>query len=114
MSVDTLIQDLRYALRSLRRSPGFTLVAALTLALGIGANGAVFSTVDAMLLRPLPVAHPEQLAALWRADPREGRLDDLSWPDFVDYRDQSGVFAGMAGHFGSPVSLSTRGRPEMV
>ena len=64
ISIETIGRDLRYALRSLRKSPGFTMVALLTLALGVGANTAVFSLINGLLLRPLPVPHAEQLAVL--------------------------------------------------
>ncbi len=112
--MDGLIQDLRYAIRGLLKSPGFTLAAILTLGLGIGANAVVFTMVNAMVVRPLPVQRPGELAALWASDRRQGMLAPLAWRDFVDWRDRSGIFAGLAGHFGEPVSLSTGDRPEML
>src|SRR5580704_18824136 len=93
----TLIQDLRYALRMLRRSPGFTVVAALTLALGIGANTAAFSLIDAVMLRMLPVERPDELLQLKRQDPRYagGASPDFSNPLWEQVRDQQNVFSGV-------------------
>ena len=85
---DRLVQDLRYGLRTFRRNPAFAITALLSLALGIGANTAVFSVVNAALLRPLPVNRPEQLVLL---NPR----GDFSYPHYVALRDGSGVFADL-------------------
>src|SRR3954468_16763502 len=93
--------DLRYAVRTLAKSLGFTAAAVLTLALGIGANAAVWSVVHAVLLRPLPYPHPERLVMLWEGDPRRGGAS-VSRPDFRDYRDfrgqtgNPGPFSGLA------------------
>ncbi len=90
-----MINDIRYALRTLRQNPGFALVAILSLALGIGANAAIFSLADAMLLRPLPVPKPSQVVGVrWqhRGDPP----GDVSYPDYVDYRNKTRSFDGLA------------------
>src|SRR5215475_3842533 len=88
-----LWQDLRYGARMLLKKPGFTLIASLTLALGVGANTAIFSVVDAVLLRQLPFREAGQLMMLGTVDTREGDgLRSVSYPNFVDWRAQSGSF----------------------
>ncbi len=96
--LETLWQDLRYGARMLRKNPGFTIVAVLTLALGIGANTAIFSMVDWATLRMPPVAKPEQVASLIAEDTYGGWDDGFSYPDFADIRSQStAVFSDVAG-----------------
>jgi putative ABC transport system permease protein len=93
----TLLDDLRFGLRMLRKSPSFTSVALVTLALGIGANTAIFSAVNSILLRPLPYKTPERLAMLWLDNRRLGLHEDLtSYPNFADWRSQSRLFEDMA------------------
>lgn len=96
--LETLWQDIRYGARMLRKSPGFTIVAVLTLALGIGANTAIFSMVDWLTLRTPPVAKPQQVATLAAEDVTGGWSNGFSYPDFADIRNQSAaVFSDVAG-----------------
>jgi hypothetical protein len=96
-SIELLLRDLFYGLRALRRQPAFTAVVSITLALGIGANAAMFSVVDAILLRPLPYKDPDRLAMLWTADMRRGILEEgTSYPTYSDWASQSHTFAEMA------------------
>jgi putative ABC transport system permease protein len=96
-SIETLWQDVPYAARQLRRSPGFTVVAVLTLALGIGANTAIFSLIDAVVLRMLPVEKPEELMQVRIYDPHEGGEADPTFtnPLWQQLRDQQDVFSGV-------------------
>jgi predicted permease len=103
--VETLIQDIRFGLRQLRRNPGFTEVAIVTLALGIGANTAIFSAIDVVLLRFLPVAHPEQLVLLRWQSPHEA-TDYLPYPMFSQLREGSQVFTGVTAFHN--LDLATR------
>ena len=91
----TLLQDLRYGVRTLGKNLGVTIVAVITLALGIGANTAIFSGVSAFVFRPLPVPHPEQLVRPMELTEDRGLADEFSYPDFVEYRNQESVFSGM-------------------
>jgi len=93
------MQDLKYAFRMLKKRPAFTILAVLTLALGIGANTAIFSVVNALLLKPLPFPRPSELVALGSSDKREKgstKLQSLSYPDFFDLREQNHTLAGAA------------------
>ncbi len=95
--MDEVMQDLRYALRQLARRPGFAAVLVLTLALGIGANTAVFSVVDGVLLRPLPYPEPDRLAVVWTQFPTQHLMEfPASWPEYTDYRTQSRSFSQLA------------------
>jgi predicted permease len=106
---------MKFALRQLLKSPGFTAVALLTLALGIGANTAIFSLVNAVILRPLPFPQPEQLMLVWNNNTREKIPDDItSWPTFNDWRTQNSTFASMAGYSSSSAALTGKGDPEQV
>ncbi len=107
--LETLAQDLRYAMRNLARNPGFTLVAMVTLALGIGATTAIFSLADAALFQAPPVQDPDRLASIYttcrRGDPR----CSSSYPDYLDYRDRCKAFEDMAAFNWLPVSLGGEG-----
>ncbi len=94
--LETLLQDLRYGLRQLRRNPGFTAVAVITLALGIGANTAIFSVVNAVLLKPLAYHDPDRIVTLSSAWKNSNEYSPVSAPDFRDWHEQSTVFAAMA------------------
>ncbi|MBF5043479.1 ABC transporter permease [Aggregicoccus sp. 17bor-14] len=108
----TLLQDLRFALRTLLRRPGFTLAVVLTLALGIGANSAIFATVEAVLLRPLPLREPERVVQVWGTHPDVGE-EAASLPDFRDWRDgQSAV--RLAALANSALNLTGLGEPQRV
>lgn len=106
-------QDFRYAARMLRKNPGFTAVTAVTLALGIGANTAMFSVVDSVLLRPLPYKHSERLVIVWEKPPKEQR-NSASAANFLDWREQNHVFDNLVGTTFASVNLSGKGLPERV
>jgi len=91
----TFVQDLRYAARNLMKSRGFAAVAVLTLALGIGANTAIFSIIDAVLLRPLPYRNPDRLVRLYETEAAPGRYP-FTGPDFIDWKTENSTFADMA------------------
>lgn len=108
-----MLQDIRYALRLLAKSPGFTLAAILTLALGIGANTAIYSLVYHVLLRPLPYPQPEQLTMVWVDNRREKIPEDItSYPNLMDWRAQNQSFHGLAGMSYGVQALTGVGEPE--
>ncbi|HEV2224533.1 MAG TPA: ABC transporter permease [Candidatus Acidoferrales bacterium] len=111
--VQDLLQDLRFTFRMLCKSLGFTAVAVLTLALGIGANTAIFSLINAVLLQPLPgIANPKQLASLFRMQ-KNDPFGVNGYPDYVDYRDRNRSFSGLAAHAAVWMNLGT-GSPERI
>lgn len=110
----TFLRDLRHAVRNLLKTPGFFLVAAATLAIGVGANTAIFSIVNAVLLRPLPFPAPEQLVRLYESEAAPGNYP-FAGPDFVDWRAQNSTFQDMAlFSWGQDMNLSGEGRPDHV
>ncbi len=110
-----LLEDIRFGFRTLRQSPGFTAVAVVTLALGIGANTAVFSVVNALLLRPLPYNDPDRLVMLWEQNPHRGWFENIvSGANFLDWKKQNHVFADLAAFQSSFFNLSGDTRPEEV
>ena len=112
---DALRQDITFAVRMLRRQPGFAAVAILALALGIGANTAIFSVVDAVLWRALPYPRSDEIVALGEARPREGRVNGPVAPaDFFDWRRDSRSFTAMAAYMETAVNLTGSGEPERL
>ena len=106
------MRDLRHAWRTLTGSPGLAATAGLSIALAIGATTAVFTLVNAMLFKPLPVFEPDWLVAAYTMRTGSTFPDALSYPDYLDYR-QDGVFRDLVGHAGVPLSMAgSRARPE--
>ena len=113
----TMLQDLRYAVRTLRKAPLFTVVAVFSLALGIGANTAIFTLIDQLILQLLPVRHPEELVLLTARGQHYGSntgANSVSYPMYQDFRDQNEVFQGMFCRYGALFSLTNEGRTELV
>jgi predicted permease len=106
---DDLRADLRYALRGMRRRPGFAVATAITLGIGVGLNGVVFGYVNSLLFRPVPARAPQQLVSLFSTDSRSGQPQSVGYEDYLDFRDRSGVFAGLAGMMGTPLNLVVPG-----
>lgn len=108
-----MITDLKYAMRMLIRTPAFSIIAVLTLALGIGANSAIFSVVDTVLLQPLSFPNPDQLVMIWGTSAHDANARETdSFPDFYDYRAQSQSFSAMAGYSGAGTVLSGAGEAQ--
>jgi len=115
-SVETLRQDLRYGLRQLRHNPGFTIIAVLTLALGIGANTAVYSLVDTILLRPLPYRNPERLVVVSETVPQMGYDNEIGMAagEYLDYRDRNRSFVLTGAYEAAEFNLTGAGTPMRV
>jgi predicted permease len=111
--VNTIIQDLRYGIRMLARNPGFTAVAVLTLALGIGANTAIFSVVNGVLLNPLPYFQPDRLVALYTRD-LQFTKSSISYPNFLDWVRDNHSFSGLAAYAAKDFNLTGMGEPERL
>ena len=113
--MDTLLRDIRFGLRNLARRPGFTAVALITLALGIGVNTAIFSAVDSVLLRPLPLKDPERVVSIWEHTLRAGiQQNEVAPANFFDLRNQNQVFEGIAAFGPLDTNLTGEGEPERL
>src|SRR5215216_3205400 len=117
--MDTLWQDLRYGFRTLIKNPGFTIIAVLTLAFGLGANTAIFSLTDQILLRLLPVEKPEELVVLRAPGPKHGRVwsdgegsASFTYPMYKALRDKNNIFSGLMARFAIPLSVAGEGQTE--
>src|SRR6266540_3247108 len=110
--MDTLLRDVRYGVRSLLKRPGFTAIALIALALGIGANTAIFSLVNAVLLQPLPFPEPDRLVWMWGNIRNGGNRASVSPLDFLDYRNQNKTFEHFAAMFSVPLPLNFTGSGE--
>ncbi|MGZ4966993.1 MAG: ABC transporter permease, partial [Chthoniobacterales bacterium] len=108
--MNAFLKDLQYAARMLLKNPGFSSIAIIALALGIGANTAVFSVVSAVLLRPLPLPQPEQIVAVWTAETKRPEArNSFSYPDFADVRAQNQVFSATAAFDDVDMTATDRG-----
>jgi len=112
--METLFRDIRYGARSLMKRPGFTMIALIALALGIGANTAIFSLVNAVLLRPLPFAEPDRLVWMWGNIRNGSNRASVSPPDYLDYRQQNTTFEEFAASMGVASNLTGSGEPERL
>ena len=112
--LENLIADVRFALRWLRRSPGFTAVAIVSLAIGIGFNTALFTIVDAVVFRPLPVAQPDRLAEIYTTSPDGDLYATSSYPDYLDFKAQSHTFSDIIGYSPIIAAVASGDRPRMA
>jgi len=111
--MNTLLQDIRYAIRTLAKAPAFTAIAVLTLALGIGANTALFSVVNGVLLSPLPYPHPNRIVALYSRTTMFNH-SSISYPNFLDWQKQNNSFSELAAYRSDSFNMTGRGRPQRV
>src|SRR3954469_11999778 len=113
--MDAFLADLRYSLRLLRKSPGFTAIAVATLALGIGANTAIFSAVDAVLIRPLPYAQPDRVVLVWEENLAANFPRNTPAPaNYADWARMSRSFSGLAATRSASASVTGDGAPEQI
>jgi putative ABC transport system permease protein len=119
--MSTLVRDFQYALRGFRKQPAFASVAVLSLGLGIGANTSIFSLMDQVLLRSLPVKSPQELVLITANGPRRGNVETaydsdytFSYPMYRDFRDRNPVFSAVIAWFRASASLSVGGRTDLV
>lgn len=112
--MESLIKDVQYGFRNLTKRPSYTLIAIVTLALGIGANTAIFSLISTVLLRPLPVTHPEQLVEVYGTTHRGADTTLQSYLNYKDYRDRNNVFSGLMSYRFAAMSISHENRNERV
>lgn len=112
--MDELLRDLRFAVRGIRKAPGFTTVAVATIALGIGVNASIFSLVNATLLRPLPVDRPEELVDVYAHQTTDDAHNSLSYPNFLDLREETETLSGMMAYTNFFANLSVDGSSEIV
>src|SRR5688500_1188588 len=115
MTRQRAMQDLRYAIRSLRKSPGFTAIAALTLALGVGSTTAIFSVINSVMLRPLPFPEPDRLVRILESNVERGwSTFGVSHPNFLDWRSQAGSFESLAAFQNAGFTWTSNGEAEIV
>src|SRR5687767_12181924 len=113
--MNTLLQDIRFGLRMLLKSPSVSIVATIALALGIGANTAIFSVVNGVLLRPLPFPEPESLVAIFETDQSRGYVrGSHSYPNFFDLRTQNTVFERVSSYRSGDFIMTGRGEPAWL
>src|SRR4249919_199273 len=113
--MDSFLADLRYSLRLLRKAPGFTAIAVATLALGIGANTAIFSAVDAVLIRPLPYTDPDRVVLVWEDNTAAGFPRNTPAPgNYSDWKRLQRSFSGIAATRGGSASVTSDGPPEPI
>jgi putative ABC transport system permease protein len=111
--MNTFFQDLKYGIRNLKNKPAFTFTALLVLALGIGANTALFSVLYAMMWKPFPYPDAEQIVTLWETNRASGDRENVGNPlNYFDWREQNEVFTDIAAYVNSAINLSDKGQPE--
>ncbi|PYP63362.1 MAG: ABC transporter permease [Gemmatimonadetes bacterium] len=112
--MDSFFQDVRYAGRTLRKNPTFTLIAVVCLAMGIATNTTLFSCFNAIVLRPFPFADPDRLVALWDFNPKNGNRDGISYLNYLDWRDQARAFSAIAAYTGRSVAITEGTEPARL